>query len=381
MSDIVSSGFVRHESGPVLPAPVFSRGPLAWLRSNLFYSIPSTILTLIALYFVARYVPALIKFMTVDAVWTAQDGAPCRLENVGACWAFVGQKLPFFTYGFYPELERWRVNVTFILCVVLIAWLLWPTAPRKNVAAALFFVAFPILAFVLLRGGLGSGLVIVGTNLWGGMMVSMIVALVGIVFSLPLGILLALGRRSTLPIVKTFCVGFIEIVRGVPFITVLFMAQFLLPLLLPDPTWSDSFDHLLRVLIGTALFSAAYMAEEVRGGLQAMPKGQYEGAMAMGLGYWQMMRLIILPQALTLVIPGIVNNFIGLFKDTTLVAVVGIFDFLATVDAQIKDPIWTGPFISSTGYLFAGMFFFVFCYGMSRYSQGIERKLAKSKNH
>jgi len=349
MSDIISSGFVRHESGPVLPAPVFSRGPLAWLRSNLFYSIPSTILTLIALYFVARYVPALIKFMTVDAVWTAQDGAPCRLENVGACWAFVGQKLPFFTYGFYPELERWRVNVTFILCVVLIAWLLWPTAPRKNIAAALFFVAFPILAFVLLRGGLGSGLVIVGTNLWGGMMVSMIVALVGIVFSLPLGILLALGRRSTLPIVKTFCVGFIEIVRGVPFIT--------------------------------ALFSAAYMAEEVRGGLQAMPKGQYEGAMAMGLGYWQMMRLIILPQALTLVIPGIVNNFIGLFKDTTLVAVVGIFDFLATVDAQIKDPIWTGPFISSTGYLFAGMFFFVFCYGMSRYSQGIERKLAKSKNH
>ena len=158
------------DSGPVLPAPIFTRGPLAWLRSNLFYSIPSSILTLVALFIIARYLPPLIKFVTVDAVWSAQDGAPCRVENAGACWAFVGQKLPFFTYGFYPAAERWRVNVTFIACVVLIAWLLWPTASHKNVAAGLFFVAFPVVAFVLLHGGLGSGLPIVGTNLWGGMM-------------------------------------------------------------------------------------------------------------------------------------------------------------------------------------------------------------------
>jgi len=376
-----SPAFVRDQSGPTLPSPVFARGPLAWIRANLFSDILSSVLTLIALYMLLRTVPPIVSFFTIDAVWSAQDGAPCRVASAGACWAFIGQKLPFFTYGFYPVEERWRVNLTILIGAALIFWLLYPKLGRKNIAVSLFFLIFPILAFVLLHGGLRSGLVVVETNLWGGVVVSLIVSLVGIVFSLPLGVLLALGRRSTLPFVTFFCITVIEFVRGVPFITVLFMAQFMLPLFLPDPSWSDSFDHLLRVLIGTAIFSAAYMAEEIRGGLQAMPKGQFEGAMALGLGYWQMMRLIILPQALTLVIPGIVNNFIGLFKDTTLVAVVGIFDFLETIDSQIKDPVWTGPYISTTGYAFAAMFYFLFCFGMSRYSLYMERRLAAGKSH
>ena len=373
--------FLRTEPGAILPPPKNSRGMVAWMRLHLFSGVMSTLLTLLAVYCLARAIPFLIQFLLVDAVWSAADGAPCRASTAGACWAFVGQKLPFFTYGFYPAAERWRVNLEIAIGAVLIFWLLWPNAPRKSVAVIIFFIAFPLITFVLLRGGLGSGLLVIGTNLWGGIFISLIVSLVGIVFSLPIGVVLALGRRSRLPMVRFLSVTFIEFVRGVPFITVLFMAQFLLPLFMPDPSYANSFDHLLRVLIGTVLFAAAYMAEEIRGGLQAMPKGQFEGAMALGLGYGQMMRLIILPQALTLVIPGIVNNFIGLFKDTTLVAVVGIYDFLATVDAQIKDPVWTGPYISTTGYLFAAMFYFIFCFGMSRYSQFMERRLAAGRSH
>ena len=378
---VQSHVFLRTEAGETLPAPVKTHGILPWMRANLFSSLSSTVLTLIALYFLVRFIPPLFNFMVLDAVWTAADGVPCRASSAGACWAFVGQKMPFFTYGFYPAADRWRVNLDMALGAILIFWLLWPTASHKTIAAGFFFIAYPFVTFALLRGGMGTGLEIIGTNLWGGIFISLLVSLVGIVFSLPLGIILALGRRSSLPIVKLLSVAFIEFVRGVPFITVLFMAQFLLPLFMPDPSYANSFDHLLRVLIGTSLFAAAYMAEEIRGGLQAMPKGQFEGAMALGLGYGKMMRLIILPQALTLVIPGIVNNFIGLFKDTTLVAVVGIFDFLATVDSQIKDPIWTGPYISTTGYLFAALFYFVFCFGMSRYSLFMEHKLAAGRSH
>ena len=210
------------------------------------------------------------------------------------------------------------------------------------------------------------------------MLVTLLVSLVGIVFSLPLGVLLALGRRSTLPAVRTICTAFIEIVRGVPFITVLFMANFMLPLFLPEG-WTP--DRLLRPLVGTALFAAAYMAEVVRGGMQAMPKGQFEGAAAVGLGYWQTMRLIILPQALTLVIPGIVSNFISLFKDTTLVAIVGIYDLLRTIETARNDPNWASPTTSATGYVFAAAFYWVFCFSMSRYSQAMERRLRAGRRH
>jgi len=242
--------------------------------------------------------------------------------------------------------------------------------------AGLFFLVFPIVAFVLLSGWESLGLPRVDTLLWGGVFVTLVTALVGIVFSLPLGVLLALGRRSHLPVVRLASVVFIEFVRGVPFITVLFMANNMLPLFLPAG-WEP--DRFARPLVGIALFSAAYMAEEVRGGLQSLPRGQYEGAMALGLHYRTMMRLVVLPQALVLIIPGIVNNLIGLFKDTTLVAIVGVNDFLATMDNAMKDTIWSGPTILPTGYAFAGLFYFVFCYAMSRYSARMERRLGRGR--
>jgi general L-amino acid transport system permease protein len=256
-----------------------------------------------------------------------------------------------------------------------IFWLLWLEAPRRDLGALYFFVVVPIVAYILLTGWPLIGLRNVDTSLWGGVLVTIVVSWVGIVFSLPIGILLALGRRSTMPAVKLFSVIFIEFVRGVPLITVLFMASVMLPLFVPD---AYSPDKLLRALIGIAMFASAYMAEVVRAGLQAIPKGQYEGAMAVGLGYWQMMYLIVLPQALKITIPNIVNTYIGLFKDTTLVVVVGIFDFLRTVEVSRIDPKWAAPTTSATGYVFAAIFYFIFCYAMSRYAKNVEARLGKA---
>ena len=236
----------------------------------------------------------------------------------------------------------------------------------------------PVLSFVLLYGFPAIGLVAVPTTLWGGVLVTIVVAAVGIVASLPIGILLALGRRSDLPAVRLFAVIFIEFVRGVPLITVLFMASVMLPLFVPERLEPDK---LLRALIGVALFASAYMAEVVRGGLAAMPRGQYEAARALGLGYWRMMGLVILPQALRVTLPNIVNTFIGLFKDTTLVFVVGIFDFLRTIEAARGDPRWATPTTAATGYVFAALFYFVCCYGMSRYATARGSALARAGRH
>ena len=369
--------FVRTEAAPEKPPPVAVGGVIGWVRRNLFRDVWTSILTLVAAAIAIWFGIDLIRYMVIDAVWSAPDGAACRAPGVGACWAYVARKLPYFVYGSYPVEERWRVDITLLIGAVLIAWLLWPASPRKGLGAILFFVVYPVLAFVLLYGTLVLGLTQVPTHLWGGIFVSLLVALVGMVFSLPGGVLLALGRRSRLPAVRLFSIGFIEFVRGVPLITVLFMANTMLPLFVPE---QFSPDRLVRPLIGVALFASAYMAEVVRGGLNAIPRGQFEAAQALGLRYPQMMRLIVLPQALTIVIPGIVNTFIGLFKDTTLVAIVGIFDFLRTVDTARLDPEWAGPTISTTGYLFAAMFYFVFCFGMSRYSLAMERRLAAGRN-
>ena len=367
------AAYVRLASGPVLPPPPLSRGAIAWMRANLFSSPLSSAITLALAALGLWTLPPLFLWATVHAVWSAPDGALCRAHQDGACWAFVAQKLDYLRYGSYPVAERWRVDAVEMVGGALIVWLLWTGAPRRGLGAVLFFLGFPVLAFVLLRGADSLGLPVVDTLLWGGVFVSLVTALVGIVFSLPLGVLLALGRRSSLPIVRAASVVFIEFVRGVPFITVLYMANNMLPLFLP-PGWVP--DRFVPPLVGTALFAAAYMAEEVRGGLQSLDEGQYEGAMALGLGYWRMMGLIVLPQALTLVIPGLVNNFIGLFKDTTLVAIVGMTDFLAAMDNAFKDTVWSGPTILPTGYVFAGLFYFVFCYAMSRYSAAMERRLA-----
>jgi general L-amino acid transport system permease protein len=372
--------YVRRAPMEAMPPPVMMTGALGWVRANLFSSPFNIVLTLIIALLIAWVVPPLIKFLFIDASWSGIDRESCIATpthpEAGACWAFVRERFAYFVYGSYPVAERWRVDVFFAMLAIGVAWLLWLNAPRRDLGALYFFVVLPIVSFVLLSGWRLIRLPVVETIYWGGMLVTIVVATVGIVVSLPLGILLALGRRSRMPAVKLFSVIFIEFVRGVPLITVLFMASVMLPLFVPD-NWSP--DKLVRALVGVAMFASAYMAEVVRGGLQAIPKGQYEGAMAVGLGYWQMMRLIILPQALKITIPNIVNTYIGLFKDTTLVSIVGIFDFLKTIEAARIDPKWASPVTSATGYVVAAIFYFVFCYGMARYSRNMEVRLAKGE--
>jgi general L-amino acid transport system permease protein len=369
--------YVRRTPVEPLPPPLPTSGVAAWLRDNLFSSAFNACLTVIIVLLAVWAIPPAIKFLLIDAVWDGASRADCLATpdrpEVGACWAFVFERIGFFTYGFYPIEERWRVNIFFALLAVGVAWMLWLNAPRRDLGAGYFFVVMPILSFILLIGFPAIGLPYVSTAQWGGVLVTIVVATVGIVFALPLGVLLALGRRSHMPVVRMASVMFIEFVRGVPLITVLFMASVMLPLFVPE-AWSP--DKLMRALAGVALFSAAYMAEVVRAGLQAIPKGQFEAAAAVGLSYWRTMRLIILPQALKITIPNIVSLNIGLFKDTTLVFVVGIFDLLKTIEAARIDPVWATPVTSPTGYAFAAIFYFIFCFGMSRYAHFVERRLA-----
>ena len=371
-----SLAYVREAPEREDPPPMLSSGPLAWARANLFSSIGSTFVTIGCVALIAYVLPQLVGWATTRAVWSASDGALCRQHQDGACWAFIIAKWDYLRFGSYPVAERWRVDMAEAIGAALIIWLLWMKAPARVWAAFLFFIVYPVVALILLRGSRWFGLPVVDTQLWGGIFVSLLTAVVGIVFSLPLGVLLALGRRSALPAVRMASIVFIEFVRGVPFITLLFMANNLLPLFVPE-TWTP--DRLLRPLAGIIMFSAAYMAEEVRGGLQSLGRGQYEAGMALGLNYARLTALVILPQALTLVIPGIVNNFIGLFMDTTLISVVGATDFLEAMNNAIKDPVWSGPTIMVTGYVFAGLFYFAFCFGMARYSAHVERSLAKGR--
>jgi general L-amino acid transport system permease protein len=372
-----AAAFVRTTPIPAMPPPRALSGALGWARDNLFSSPLNIALTVASALLVAWIVPPLAKFLIIDAVWDGASRVDClpRAERpeVGACWAFVIDRINFFTYGFYPIEERWRVDVFFALLAFGVGWMAWLDAPRRDLGAFYFFILMPLASVVLLLGFPAIGLSRVSTSQWGGVLVTIVVAAVGIVASLPLGVLLALGRRSRMPAVRLFSVIFIEFVRGVPLITVLFMASVMLPLFVPD-TWSP--DKLLRALVGVALFSAAYMAEVVRAGLQAIPKGQYEAAMAVGLSYWQSMRQIVLPQALRITIPNIVNSTVALFKDTALVFVVGIFDFLRTIEAARVDPNWATPVTSTTGYAFAAIFYLIFCYGLSRYSRMVEARLA-----
>ncbi|KAF0230763.1 MAG: proteinral L-amino acid transport system permease [Beijerinckiaceae bacterium] len=420
--------YVQNEPAVSLPPPASMVGVIGWLRANLLSSPGNIALTIIAALIAFWLIPGFIKFLITDAVWSGADREACITKNgitPGACWAFVRDRYSFFIYGFYPFDQRWRVDLFFVLGALGVTWMLWLGAPRRDIGLFYFIIALPLVSYGLLsgnnpfgfvsfapqwlkatacllvflfaylmnqsddsKGALGfmtlfgfiiSGVLLaenawsllklspVETSKWGGLMVTLVVAGVGIVASLPLGILLALGRRSKLPVVKFFSVMFIEFVRGVPLITVLFMANTMLPLFMPDG-WHV--DKLLRALVGI------YMAEVVRAGLQALPKGQYEGAMAVGLGYWQMMRLIILPQALKVTIPNIVNTYIGLFKDTSLLLIVGIFDFLKAIETARIDPQWAAPTTSPTGYAFAAIVYFIFCYGMASYARATERRLS-----
>jgi general L-amino acid transport system permease protein len=371
--------FVRDSMLPPQPAPEQSGTASGWIRTNLLATPKDVVMTLIAVVLLVYSLPGIINWMFIQAAWFGSDRSVCATIAQGgirpdgwsgACWAFVEDRFQQFIFGRYPLEERWRVLLTLGLFVALLVPLLMPKLPRKGLNALLLFVIFPVVAFFLLHGGFG--LATVETPLWGGMMVTLILSFVGIAVSLPLGILLALGRRSKMPVIKTICVVFIEVIRGVPLITVLFMANVMLPLFLPTGWTIDNF---LRALVGVALFASAYMAEVIRGGLQAIPKGQTEGSESLGLSYWQTMRLVILPQAIKLVIPGIVNTFIGLFKDTSLVSIIGMFDLLGIVQLNFRDPNWISPAVPITGLVFAGFMFWIFCFGMSRYSAFMERHL------
>ena len=340
--------------------------PIRWMRRNLFGSPFDTVLTLLILWGLWFALRPLADWALIDAHWHGQGREACT--GGGACWVFVKARLGQFLYGFYPAAERWRVDLGIALVVFAAAPLFAPGVRRRGTIACIALPAAFVLAGLLFTGGV-FGLVPVETGRWGGLMLTVVVAVTGIVASFPFGILLALGRRSEMPVIRTLSVVFIEFWRGVPLVTVLFMASVMLPLFLPD---GANVNKLLRALIGIALFAAAYMAEVVRGGLQAIPRGQYEAASALGLGYWRTLGLVVLPQALRHVIPGIVGSFIALFKDTTLVLVIGLFDFLGIVQAALTDPQWLG--FALEGYVFAAAVYWVFCFGMSRMSARIERR-------
>ena len=361
----------KYEVGqhPNLPPPNNSVGTLFWLKENLFSNVVNSILTILSIVLLFVLFPPLFEWAIAKADWVGSSKDSCSKD--GACWVFIRVWFDQFLYGRYPSDSVWRINLSYFLAIATALPLFFSVVPKKVKLGLIGFLLFiyPIICFYLFYGS-GFGLEVVETSRWGGLFLTLVIAVSGIVLSLPLGILLALGRRSEMPVVKSFCVIFIEFWRGIPLITVLFMASVMFPLFVPE---SISPDKLLRVLVGVILFSSAYMAEVVRGGLQAIPKGQYEAAAALGLNYWKSMLLIILPQALKMVIPGIVNTFIGLFKDTTLVLIIGLFDLLGMVQLAATNPKWLG--FNNEGYVFAALGFFVFCFAMSRYSQYLERVL------
>ncbi|PIB23921.1 amino acid ABC transporter permease [Amylibacter kogurei] len=426
--------YVRTEMLPEQAPPVAQAGIVKWLRENLFSSIPNSILTLASLAFLYVILSHVLPWM-FQSSWTANSLSECRSMIAaaygegthGACWAVIRERFLQLVFGFYPAELYWRPIVAFILMLVALAPVLFDKLPRKMLW---FSAIFPFLCFWLLWGGsiwvpivalagfvLGGvayaligakfgnlpatiaaflvpvlwwlllanpvsnglhsiiplGLEAVESAKFGGFMLSVLIGITGIVMSLPIGVLLALGRQSDLLIVKAICVGFIEFIRGVPLITLLFVASVLLNYFLPPGT---TFDIILRVIIMVTLFASAYMAEVIRGGLAALPKGQYEGADSLGLDFWQSTRLIIMPQALKISIPSIVSTFIGLFKDTVLVSIIGLLDPIGLTTNIRADAAWNGIIWELYGFI--ALVFFIFCFSMSRYSMYLERKLQTS---
>jgi len=313
----------------------------------------------------------LLNWLFFKAQFTGADRSACTGE--GACWVFVRARFDQFIFGFYEISERWRPGVVTLLWIFGFIPLRWTACPGRKWLVPFMLIFLPLSSWFILRGGFW-GLPLVETSRWGGLMLTLLISSIGISLSLPFGIVLALGRRSSLPLLRWLTITFIELWRGVPLITVLFMASVMLPLFLPPGV---EFDKLLRCLVGVVCFTSAYMAEVVRAGLQAVPKGQHEASAALGLGYWQSMGLVVLPQALRMVIPGIVNTFISLFKDTSLVLIIGMFDLLGMVQAASTDPEWTG--FAMEGYVFAGFIFWIFCFTMSRTSLRLEKRLEQAR--
>ena len=340
---------------------------MSWLRRNLFSSWPSALATLAILWLALRYLPPFLDWALIHAVWRAPDPAACR-EAHGACWAFVTEKHRFILFGTYPFEQHWRPGLATLLLISLWvfssfrrSWKWW--------LPALWAAGLAVIG-ALMWGG-AFGLPYVENERWGGLILTLILASLGIAAAFPLSILLALGRRSELPALRWACIGYIELIRGVPLISLLFMASVMLPLFLPAGV---TMDKLLRAQLAMILFAAAYLAEVVRGGLQSIARHQHESADALGMGYWQKTLLVILPQALRIAIPPLVNTFIGFFKDTSLVLIIGLFDLLSTIKVSLQDPAWSGYGVEA--YLFASLVYFAFCHAMSSYSQRLERRPA-----
>ena len=332
----------------------------------------NAILTLIVIFTLIKYIPPILNWFFFDANFGGNTKEDCT--GSGACWVFVKVWFNRFVYGMYPDSEQWRINSAFIMLFALVgASFFVPVKLKKYFLIFLIFV-YPIIGLKLISGG-EFGLKYVETGAWGGLSLTFIVSAFALILCFPIGMFLALGRRSNLPAIRYTSIGFIELWRGVPLITVLFMSAVMFPMFLPDGTYVDK---LIRVLIAITLFEAAYMAEVIRGGLQALPKGQYEAAKSLGMGYWKMHFLIILPQALKLVIPGIANTFLALVKDTPLIFVVGLLELAGMVNLAKTNPKWLG--MAMEGYVFAGLVFWVICYAMSRYSQNLEKKLSTERH-
>ncbi|MDS1140324.1 amino acid ABC transporter permease [Pusillimonas sp. SM2304] len=349
-----------------LPPPHAHQGVLGWMRASLFSSPLNTLLTVLVAWLLLMSVPALIEWLFIRANFSAQNAQECRASG-GACWAFIAEKHRLILFGIYPYDEQWRPLLASIILIAVIvcSCIRWFWKPFLGL---IWLVALTLVG-VLMWGGV-FGLTYVENARWGGLPLTLILATFGIAAAFPFGLLLALGRRSHMPAVKALCVVYIELIRGVPLISLLFMSSVMLPLFLPE---GFSIDKLLRAQIAIILFAAAYIAETVRGGLQAIPKGQYEGADSIGLSYWQQMRKIILPQALKVVIPPLVGIFISLFKDTSLVVIIGIFDLTQAAKTAVADAAWRG--FSTEAYLFIAFIYFIFCYSISRYSQSLEKHL------
>ncbi|ATM87672.1 TPA: amino acid ABC transporter permease [Yersinia enterocolitica] len=355
----------REPPSTVRPGNAFSR-MVFWARKNLFSSWTNSLLTLLCLWLMWQLIPPLLNWAVFNANWIGTSRTDCTRE--GACWVFIHARFGQFMYGLYPIEQRWRINTTLVIGLLTMVPLFWRGMPRRGRYLVVWMVAYPLLVWVMLYGGF-FGLTRVETRQWGGLTLTLIIAAVGIAGALPLGILLALARRSSMPVVRILSVVFIEFWRGVPLITVLFMSSVMLPLFMTEGT---SIDKLIRALVGVVLFQSAYVAEVVRGGLQALPKGQTEAAESLGLGYWKTQGLVILPQALKMVIPGLVNTIIALFKDTSLVIIIGLFDLFSSVQQATVDPAWLG--MSTEGYVFAAAVYWIFCFSMSRYSQHLEKR-------
>ena len=341
------------------------------LNKNINSNNLNALLTLFTIFIIIKSIPPMLDWFILEANFVGNSKDDCTGD--GACWVFIKVWFNRFMYGLYPDAEQWRINTAFLILFATVGVSFFVSEKLKKYFILFLLFIFPFVGIKLISGG-SFGLEYVESAAWGGLSLTFIISAFAILFCFPIGVILALGRRSSLPAIKYISIGFIELWRGVPLITVLFMSAVMFPMFLPDGTFIDK---LIRVLIAITLFEAAYMAEVVRGGLQALPKGQYEAAKSLGMGYWRMNALIILPQALKLVIPGIANTLLALVKDTPLIFVVGLMELAGMIGLAKTNPKWLG--MAMEGYVFAGLVFWVICYAMSRYSQNLEKKLSTER--